>query len=290
MKIGFIGAGKVGTSFGKYLVNNGFFVEGYYSKSYLSAEKASNTTNSKAYRSIYEITKRSDLIFITTNDDSIKSVCEEIANNDGFKKGSMVGHMSGAHSSVILESARKQNCNTFSLHPLQAFASVDKAIIDLQNTVFSLEGDDRTEEITKMLEFCGNNYFIVDSKDKTLYHIAACIVSNYTVTLMDVGLEVFENIGIDKEEGFRALLPLINGSLENINKYGTASALTGPIARGDIKTITKHIEEIKARIPDMLENYCMLGEKTTELASKTKLEGREDIIKELNKKWKEGLR
>jgi len=290
VKIGFIGAGKVGTSFGKYLVNNGFFVEGYYSRSYISAEKASNITNSKAYRNISELTQKADVICITTNDDSIKSVCDEIAINDGFKKGSMVGHMSGALSSVILESAKKQNCSIFSLHPLQAFASIEKAVLDLENTVFSIEGDERIKEITKILDICGNKYFIVDSKDKTLYHIAACIVSNYTVTLMDFGLAIFETIGIDKEKGFRALLPLINGSLENINKYGTAAALTGPIARGDINTITKHIEEIKVRSPDMLENYCMLGKKTTELASKMKLEGREDIIKKLNEKWKEGLR
>ena len=291
MKIGFIGAGKVGTSFGKYLVDHSFLVEGYYSKTYSSAKKAAKITNSSAYRNIYELTQKSDIIFITTNDDNIKSVCEEVANNEGFKNVSLVGHMSGAHSSVILERAKNQNCSIFSLHPLQSFASVDKAVIDLQNTVFSIEGDeDRVSEITKLLDTCGNNYFVLDAKDKTLYHIAACIVSNYTVTLMNFGLDVFEAIGIDKEEGFRALLPLINGSLENIKRFGTASALTGPIARGDIETISKHIEEIKMRIPDMLENYCMLGGKTTELASKMKLEGREDIVEELYKKCKEGLR
>ncbi len=291
MKIGFIGAGKVGTSFGKYLVDHSFFVEGYYSKTFSSAKKAAKVTKSNAYRNIYELTQKSDIIFITTNDDNIKSVCEEVANNEGFKNASLVGHMSGAHSSAILESAKNQNCSIFSLHPLQAFASIEKAVLDLESTVFSIEGDeDRVSEITKLLDACGNNYFVLDAKDKTLYHIAACIVSNYSVTLMDFGLGVFDAIGIDREKGFRAILPLVNGSLENISKYGTASALTGPIARGDIDTITKHIDEIEKKIPDMLENYCMLGNATTDLAKKVKLEGREDVIKKLNEKWKEGLR
>ncbi|MCD5414988.1 MAG: DUF2520 domain-containing protein [Clostridiales bacterium] len=291
MKIGFIGAGKVGKSFGKYLLNHGFTIGGYFSKTYASAETAANITDSNSYKDVYELTKKVDVTFITTNDDSIESVCKEIADNDGFKENSIVIHMSGAHNSSILESARKQKCNVFSLHPLQAFATVDKAVLDLKNTVFSIEGDkDRIIEITKILNICGNKYFVVDSRDKTLYHIAACIVANYTVALMDLGLDVFNIIGINREEGFMALLPLINGSLENIRKYGTASALTGPIARGDIDTITKHIEEIKVRTPDMMRNYCMLGKATTELAKKEKLEGQEEIINKLNEKWKEGLR
>ncbi|WP_168198198.1 Rossmann-like and DUF2520 domain-containing protein [Crassaminicella thermophila] len=288
MKIGFIGAGKVGTAFGIYLKNNGFEVCGYYSKTFASAQQAAMLTNSKAVVCVDEIVNTSEILFITTSDDAIEKVCNDLAQKNLLHKGQIIVHMSGAASSNILREAKKKGCFIYSMHPLQAFADIEKAVEDLKSTVFSIEGDqEKFEVMENILKKLGNTYFKLTQEQKSIYHMTACVVSNYLVTLMDYGLSLFLSIGIDEEEGYKALYPLIEGTIKNIYNLGTKNALTGPIARGDIGTVQKHIEALKNIKPDCLEFYKFLGLKTAELAekkdinNKEKLEELKNILKEV---------
>ncbi len=275
MNIGFIGAGKVGTAFGKYLANNHFSVKGYYSRSKKSAERAADFTDSNAYCNINDLTQHSDIIFITTNDDEISRVCKVLINGDLLTQGQILVHMSGASSSRILEGAKERGCFIYSLHPLQAFADIGKAVEDLHHTVFSIEGDcEKIHVLQEILESTGNKYFNISSDQKSIYHAAACVVSNYLVTLMDYGLSLFEAIGINNHDGFKALYPLIEGSLKNIASLGTKEALTGPIARGDVKTIEGHIEAIGDIFLKELDFYKLMGSMTLDLAKSGKLNDR----------------
>lgn len=279
MRIGFIGAGKVGTAFGRYLKNKGFHIIGYYSRTIESSKRAADLTESVFFESADKLINEIDIIFITTNDDEISKVCEGLAEGSLLKPGQILVHMSGAASSGILNSARARGCYIYSLHPLQAFAHISKAVEDLSKTVFSIEGDsEKICVIEEMLRECGNDYFIIDKEQKSLYHATACVVSNYLVTLMDYGLSLFEAIDIDKDEGYKALYPLIEGTIKNIYNLGTEEALTGPIARGDIKTIEGHIESLNKICPDKLELYKIIGDKTLELAAKGKLYDKNKII------------
>lgn len=280
MKIGFIGAGKVGTSFGIYLKLHKQIIHGYYSRSYESAQKAAELTDSKAEKEIEKLVDNSDIIIISTNDNEIPKVCNVLVDEDFLKEGKILIHMSGAASSKILKRVKEKKCYIYSLHPLQAFADVNKAVKDLKDTVFSLEGDEEKMSIIEdILNSTGNNYFKIASEQKEIYHATACVVSNYLVTLIDYGLSLFQAIGINKDEGYKALYPLIEGSIKNIYQLGTAKALTGPIARGDNETITKHITALNKILPDSLKLYNLLGLKTLDLASEEKLKDKEKIIK-----------
>ncbi|GKT32131.1 Rossmann-like and DUF2520 domain-containing protein [Aduncisulcus paluster] len=94
--------------------------------------------------------------------------------------------------------------------------------------------------------------------------MAACTVSNYLVTLVDVGLALYESIGIDREIGYKALYPLIRGTVENLKHMDTKEALTGPIARGDIATVKAHLDAVSdERIEDF---YRFLGQATVQMA------------------------
>jgi predicted short-subunit dehydrogenase-like oxidoreductase (DUF2520 family) len=278
MEIGFIGAGKVGTAFGTYLFKKGFKIAGYYSRTLKSAERAAGMTNSSAYENIEDLSKNSEIIFITTSDDEISKVCEDLVRKNALKKSQILVHMSGASSSNILKRAKAKGCFIYSLHPLQSFADISKAIDDLENTMFSIEGDEeRIKTIEDILKATGNKYFKLSSEQKSIYHAAACVISNYLVTLMDYGLSLFEVIGIDKEEGYRALYPLIEGTTKNIYSLGTEKALTGPIARGDTGTIKKHLNSLKSVAPDKMDFYSIMGMMTVNLASKNKLKNMEKI-------------
>lgn len=290
MKIGFIGGGKVGQSFGKYLTINGFTIAGFFSLSNASAEAAASLTNSKAFTEIEDLIQASEVIFITTPDGVIPEIARVIATIPWSIQNKIFIHMSGAHSSEILfpiKEAHPQNY-LYSLHPLQAFADVKKGVQDLQYTVFTIEGDrDKIDQLIQMVEACGNDYFLIQGKEKALYHAAACVASNYLVTLIDLSLKLLEASGIAPNKGYEALLPLIQASLGNIKNLGTEEALTGPIARGDVNTIQRHLMVMKDQYPNLLPLYQYMGCETTKLAEKRKLHDAKKI-EEINLLWKEG--
>ena len=81
MTVGFIGAGKVGFTLGKYFAVNGIEISGYYSQSYDSAEKAADFTESRAFNNIGGLVRECDVIFITTPDSSIKDIYLSLINS-----------------------------------------------------------------------------------------------------------------------------------------------------------------------------------------------------------------
>jgi predicted short-subunit dehydrogenase-like oxidoreductase (DUF2520 family) len=279
MGIGFIGAGKVATAFGRYLHGHGVAISGYFDRHADKCTRASTATRSRSYPNAATLATHSDIVLIATRDDQIADVCSDLCRQNKIDAHHLVGHLSGAHSSRILSDALRLGATVFSLHPLQAFADEDKALADLPNTFFSLEGQgEHLQSVKQILAQTGNRFFSISSDYKSLYHLSACILSNYLVTLMDCGLTALEKSGIDPEEGFLAMRPLIEGTLSNIARMGPAKALTGPIARGDTGTIQRHLQALK--IPG-LENidslYRQMGLQTLKLASQTALSSKEKV-------------
>ncbi len=277
MRIGFLGAGKVATAFGRYLHDHGITIGGYFDRHPEKTAHACQATRSRAFTTGGDLAKDSDIIFITTQDDKIQAACDVLCAEGPIGPDHLMGHMSGVHSSRILESAAELGAATFSLHPLQAFAQEQTAVRDLPNTYFSLESDDpRTEAVEKLLRTTGNLCFRITPDKKSLYHLAACILSNYLVTVMDSGLAALEASGIDPQEGFAAMQPLITGTLANIARSGPAKALTGPIARGDTGTILAHLDALGIPgLETVRKLYAFLGLQTLELARKEVLKSTE---------------
>lgn len=271
MKVGFIGAGKVGSGFGLYLRVKGIKVSGYFDLSSKSSEEASNKVNGEQFKSVDDLLKASDLIFITTPDDIIEAVCEKLTKEPNFTSNLMVAHMSGAADCGLLESASKMGANVFSFHPLQTFANSDEVVDQLKESYFGLEvTTEMKEELEQFIKQVGNPYFILKSEHKANYHMGAVVVSNYLTTLMDYGLSFFEKAGINRSQGFSALQPLIQGALQNISSHGTEEALTGPIARGDKTSITKHLKTFENDGYGE-EFYRYMALETLKLAEKEKL-------------------
>lgn len=270
MGIGFIGAGKVATAFGRHLHAQGITISGFYDRHADKASHACRATDSQAWKSATEAAENCKILLITTRDDQIAGVCSDLCAHGCVAPHHLVGHMSGAHSSQILSQATADGAAVFSLHPLQAFAEEETALADLAFTYFSLEGDDpRLSAVEAILGKTGNPYFRIKPDNKPLYHLAACILSNHLVTLMAEGLAALEKSGIDPKEGFQAMQRLIEGTLANIASAGPAKALTGPIARGDAGTIATHLAALdKQGLNTIKDGYRFMGLKTLELAAR----------------------
>ncbi|MDF2531972.1 MAG: hypothetical protein K0Q65_1553 [Clostridia bacterium] len=272
MRLGFIGAGKVGTALGIYLKEKGFQLSGYCSRSKDSGIISAERTGSKYYSTVGQLAGDADLIFITTSDDQIENVVAQLCSNSSLRPGQLIIHMSGALPSTILSPTKAFGCFVYSLHPLQAFADVDKSVSDLSNTYFCLEGDEeRISILEDILIACKNAYFKLRPEQKTLYHASACMLSNYLVTLIHNSLLLMEDIQIDNSTAFMAMLPLMDSTILNVLELGTKAALTGPIARGDISTVKKQLEAISSSSKDQLKLYSCMAKETLKLAMLSKL-------------------
>lgn len=281
MKMSFIGAGKVGTALGIYFKKKGFNIEGYYSRSNISSQKASKLTDSQAFDYIEQLAT-SDIIWITTNDDVIEEVGKQLAELETITDRHIIAHMSGAHGSSALNTLREKGCSVYSIHPLQAFASPELAVEALEKTVFTIEGSPEQLPIIKSIfDKTGNMNFIINEEGKTLYHAGACILSNYLVTLIDVAFNLFQQAGIERDKILDATMPLIMGTLNNIKIKDTKASLTGPIQRSDYYTIQKHIAEISSKLPEEIEFYQFMGLKTLQMIEDNKSVEQIEILKKV---------
>ena len=263
-----IGCGKVGTALGIFLTAAGYRAAGFASKSLSSAKQAAAVVQSGRFSDVpWEITGNADVVFITTPDSAITGVCDSIANNKGFADNAVVLHCSGALPSTILSTAKTCGAHAGSMHPLQSFATADYSTNPFQGIIVALEGENYAVKAAKEIATdLGGTGVTILTEAKTLYHASAVVASNYLVTLLDLAFRLIGEAGIAGRDAFNILKPLIEGTLSNIEKVGISEALTGPIVRGDVKTVENHVEEIGLKTPELLALYKTLGFYTIDIA------------------------
>ncbi|HZK44276.1 MAG TPA: Rossmann-like and DUF2520 domain-containing protein [Syntrophomonadaceae bacterium] len=266
-RIGIIGAGVVGTAIGVVLKEKGYEITGIYDVIPESTQKLVERIGCTNYSSPQEVSRSADVLFITTFDSAIKDVVDELDREMAFYPGQIIVHMSGAQSSEILDKAKMYDAKVLSVHPIQAFANLERAIENLPGSVFSIEGDKEAYDTAVcIVETLDGEYFFINRKSKPLYHAGACVVSNYLVTLIDFGVKLLESTGIPRNMATKALMPLIFGTINNIENIGIPKALTGPIARGDLSTILKHLSCLEEAAPELMKLYSWLGLFTAQIA------------------------
>lgn len=283
-EIAIIGAGNVGKVLGYALMKKGYRIKGVVCRSEDSARKASRLLECPVYLQPETAAREAEIVFLTTPDRVVEDVCKLIADRGGFRKGQVVLHTSGVHSSEILSSARREGAYGLSFHPLQTFPSLEEGLGSLPGTFFAVEGDEDcfplAQDLVKTLQ---GKLFFIPAEMKALYHAGACIACNYLVSLMDVALQCFTVMGIPVETAFEALSPLIFSTLHNIREIGSEKALTGPIDRGDLSTIHAHLAKMEALLPELIPVYKQMGLYTAELAVRkgTLTKAEEEEIKTL---------
>jgi predicted short-subunit dehydrogenase-like oxidoreductase (DUF2520 family) len=262
--IGFIGAGKVGSSLAINLSEAGYHVAVVADRDNDAAARLAETIEgSTPVHSAQEAADRADFVFITTPDDKIGPVCDTVQ----WKQGQSVVHCSGAASIDVLASAAGQGASTGSFHPCQAFASSAEALKNIPGSTFAIEADIPLAGILENIAIdLGCEYIRLGPGVKALYHAAAVLVSNYVVTLLKISTDFFKEMGVERDSAVKILMPLMKGNLFNIEQLGIPKCLTGPIARGDTGTIEKHAQSILERSPENLGLYAELGLMTLPIA------------------------
>ena len=264
MKTGFIGAGKVGCSLGKFLAIHGAKVTGYYDRDTEAASEAANFTETACYRTTRELVESCDMLFITVPDGLIAKIFEEIKAFD--IKGKFICHCSGSLSSQeVFAGAQEAGAYAYSVHPLFAVSDRFETYRELGDAFFSLEGDPaRIEDMAAFLTKAGIRFQVIDPASKTKYHLAAVYASNLICALLGQADLLLRECGFAEEDALRAIAPLVMGNVQHTLEVGPAAALTGPVERGDVTTLRKHLSVCDSEEDKAL--YRLLSGKLLELA------------------------
>ena len=262
--LGFVGAGVVGSTLAVGLSRAGYPVVAVSSR---SSERRATLADRLPSATVVEtpeaVVRDAALVFLTVPDD----VIEPLAASMAWSSGHSVVHCSGAASLDPLEPARVQGAEVGVFHPLQTFARADRAEMILPGSAFGIEAssDDLHAVLAEMAQALGGTPLTV-SGDKAIYHASAVIASNYLVTLLDAASGLWESLGIPQGEGLKALLPLVRGTIENLETIGLPDALTGPIARGDIGTVERHLHALARVAPNLIPMYKELARRAVPIA------------------------
>ena len=304
MRIGFIGAGKVGCTLGKFMSIHGAAVTGYYDRDTEAAAEAARFVSGKtdeasffahvesaaaqapaeqaapvpaepavqapaeqatqSYISAQELIADSDLVFLTVPDGLIAKVCGEIS---AFEiKDKFICHCSGSISSrEALAAASAAGAYTYSIHPLFAVSDKFTTYSELADAFFTLEGDPaRIGEMSDFLAKAGLKFQIIDPAAKTKYHLAAVYGSNLICGLIGEAVQLLQECGFKEDDAIRAIAPLVRGNVEHALAVGPVQALTGPVERGDTTTLQKHLGVMTEEEDKQL--YRLLSKKLLQLA------------------------
>ena len=254
MKIGFIGAGRVGVTMGKHFMTHAkdmhkYEIIGYYDSSVSAMKEAEKITGIKSL-SEEEIVRFSDVIFITVTDGAIEEVWNQISDYD--LKGKIICHCSGALSSGVFSKIEELGAYGYSVHPLFACSSKEESYKDISKALFTIEGSkEKLEVVKQMIGDLGNKVQVIDAKNKVKYHAAAVMASNQVIGLIKASCDLLKESGFSEENALEAIKPLIYGNIDNVYRQGIKGALTGPVVRNDKKTISKHIEALEGNTKEI---------------------------------------
>ena len=286
--VAIIGAGRLGTALGQAANSAGYRVEIAVARRRTSAHRAAkligkNTAGldvrqlSKLSRSHCVRLSRCSLILISTPDDAIASVAEQLAvifNSREVEAGRRASgrrvalHTSGALSAAVLSPLQRAGFATGSLHPLVSISDSRTGANAFRNAFFAIEGDRMAARAAKsVVRNLGGQSFSISPNAKALYHAAAVTTSGHVVALFDIALEMLVSCGLSRRRSRQVLQPLLESTTRNLSTKDPRLALTGPFARGDVSTARRHLASIKShKLPDALAAYILLGHRSLLLA------------------------
>ncbi len=235
-----VGPGRAGTTIARALVARGWTavaVAGRDPESRSVRDVAARLGAER--RPVADVARGAQLVLIATPDAAIADAARALA--PGLEPGALVLHLSGA---CLLDELGKlaqvrPDVRVGSLHPLQSLPSPDVGVARLVGAWCAVDGPDEVERIAVSL---GMRPFRVDAEHRAAYHASACVASNHLVALVGQAARLAEQAGVPAE----ALLPLVRATVDNIEALGVRDALTGPVARGDVDTVTRHLDALPA--------------------------------------------
>ncbi len=278
--VGIVGTGRVGPSLAKVLRESSVEVSGIWGRNYEKCLDASEFAGVKAYKNLEDLIERSKVIIIAVKDDAICHVAESIK---GKLNGKVFAHTSGSIPSSVLKPLKEKGGLIGSFHPLQSFGSRESGVTLVRRCYIAIEGDEEAVKVLwKLAERIGAEPFRIETKGKVLYHASAVMACNLFYGLYYLATEMLSLCGVEEKVKDKVLIPLVEGTVENIKTLGPVKALTGPVVRGDVGTVKKHLEEMEGRfLNEHVRVYKTLSKVLLRMAKERGVD--EKALKEIEK-------
>ncbi|MEO8626410.1 MAG: DUF2520 domain-containing protein [Candidatus Limnocylindrales bacterium] len=263
-RIGFIGAGHVGTALGVAFSRAGWEVTGVASRD----EDRRNQFHSlvptaRAFEDASNVLDEADLIFLTVPDDAIASVTDDLH----LYSGQALVHTSGALPASVLTPAMAAGTSKASFHPLVAFADLDRALEALHGATVALDGDESLLPLlADMAESVGARPVRLPEGGKSAYHAAAMMAAGGLIGLLHGIVQVAQLAGLDEKTALAVYAPLARQALANSERFGVDASLTGPFVRGDVGTVRGHLEVLRQSAPNALDLYVAVARRELVIA------------------------
>ncbi len=262
MRIGFIGAGRVGFTMGKYLKEHGVSISGYYSRNAEHAKEAATFTDTSYYLDAFRLIDSCDAIILTVSDGAISEVFSEIKSYAGLA-GKIVCHTSGSLSSSVFADTECQVYG-YSIHPIYAISDRYTSYKEFSNAYFTIEGDEKyLDELTSIFSDAGLRISQMDSAEKSKYHASCVMASNLVCGMYAAAIETLMECGFDKRVSETMLKELFKANALGIVDKGLVNQLTGPIDRNDISTVKTHLSKLEG---DKKSLYIEASKQVLEIA------------------------
>jgi predicted short-subunit dehydrogenase-like oxidoreductase (DUF2520 family) len=259
LTVSIVGAGNLGTALALTLPEAGCEVEFIATRRKNRAATSTRALARKLNARLVELGKEAldtDLVWITVPDDAIAQVASQLAGAQDWK-GRIALHSSGALTSDELAPLRAKGARVASVHPMMTF--VRGSVPKMARVSFAVEGDLVAARAAKrIVERLGGQAFPIRKQNKVLYHAFGSFASPLVIALMASLEQVALAAGVRKREIKRVMLPLLSQTLRNYLEQDAGSAFSGPLVRGDVATVRKHLDELK-KAPEARAVYVALA-------------------------------
>ena len=264
LRVGIVGAGRVGAVLGAALIAAGHDVVAASGLSAASAERAARLLPGVPLLPADEVVAASDLVVLAVPDDILAGLVTGLAETGAWRRGQLLFHTSGAHGLAVLAPAERAGVLSLALHPAMTFSGGPEDSQRLVAAPFGVTSrpEHRPVAETLVLEM-GGEPFWVDEPDRGLYHAALVTGANHLVTLVAEAADLLRTAGV--ADPARVLTPLLTAALDNGLRRGDRG-LTGPVSRGDVGTVAEHLATLADRAPSSVDAYVALAKRTTERA------------------------
>ena len=267
--VSIVGAGRLGTALGAALARRGWRVEAIVDRNPRAARETRRIIGQgRASASLRAAARSKGPVIIAVPDDAVGDVAAGLARAGRAWPGRCVFHTSGLLPARILAPLAKRGANVASFHPVQTFPRKDVPSSIFKGITWGIEGDAAAiEAAAGIVRALRGSLLLRTEKNKALYHAACALASNALIALEWTAVGVLAGAGIGEEAALRTLLPLLQGTLQNVKNLGLEKALTGPVLRGDVATVRKHLGALRTD-PASRDVYVDLGRQILRLASK----------------------
>jgi predicted short-subunit dehydrogenase-like oxidoreductase (DUF2520 family) len=203
-----------------------------------------------------------DVVWFCVPDKEIVNAARALAPKAQWS-GKVAIHSSGALPASELNVLKKRGASIASAHPMNTFVAKSKA--DFTDVPFAIEGDTRATRVAETIarDLNGNGaVFRIDAEGKPLYHAMGGFGSPLLIALLANAEVIGKAAGV--KEPRRALATILRKTIDNYIQNGAAASFSGPMVRGDAKTIRKHLVALK-KLPQQRDVYLALARSATVL-------------------------